>query len=136
MKVRHLLASVFFLSSLASCNAAEKTKSFAFVLQADKLASQRGEALKILRASGRDILILDAKFGGEDGSSWSKSDIAALKKAQDGRIVLAYLSIGEAEDYRDYWDATWDANKDGKPDAGAPAFLCGLNPFTPRFNFL
>ena len=36
--------------------------------------------------------------------------------------MLAYLSIGEAENYRPYWNAAW-ASHDGKPDAGAPVWL-------------
>ena len=42
--------------------------------------------------------------------------------------MVAYLSIGEAEDYRAYWHREWDANHDGKPDAGAPDFLLAQNP--------
>jgi cysteinyl-tRNA synthetase len=42
--------------------------------------------------------------------------------------VVAYLSIGEAEDYRPYWRKQWDADKDGRPDALAPDFLLAVNP--------
>ena len=42
--------------------------------------------------------------------------------------MVAYLSIGEAEDYRAYWHREWDTNHDGKPDAGAPDFLLAQNP--------
>jgi cysteinyl-tRNA synthetase, unknown class len=39
----------------------------------------------------------------------TKEELALLKKKPDGspRIVLAYLSIGEAEDYRTYWNKDW-----------------------------
>lgn len=42
-------------------------------------------------------------------------EIARLKQKPDGtrRIVLAYMSVGEAEDYRDYWQASW---KTARPD--------------------
>jgi len=33
------------------------------------------------------------------------------------------MSVGEAEDYRWYWNPSWDANHDGKPDPGAPSWL-------------
>lgn len=41
---------------------------------------------------------------------FSAGDIAPLKLKPDGtrRIVLAYLSIGEAERYRYYWKPQWD----------------------------
>jgi len=54
------------------------------------------------------------------------SDIRAGKA---GRKVLAYLSIGEAETYRPYWQAGWGANGDGTPDATAPSWLLWENPF-------
>lgn len=46
-----------------------------------------------------DILVIDAFFGG------SRSDLMAMRKKPLGgrRIVLSYLSIGEAEIYRYYW---------------------------------
>ena len=40
---------------------------------------------------------------------YSDSDVARLRKKPDGkpRLVLAYLSVGEAEDYRAYWKKGW-----------------------------
>jgi uncharacterized protein (TIGR01370 family) len=52
-----------------------------------------------------DILIIDI-----DDAGLEKSELSAL---QENRIVLSYLSIGEAEDYRDYWQQDW---KEGYPD--------------------
>lgn len=42
--------------------------------------------------------------------------------------MVAYVSIGEAEDCRPYWKKEWDADKDGQPDAAAPKFLNTENP--------
>jgi cysteinyl-tRNA synthetase len=57
-------------------------------------------------------------------------DIRSLrqKAGGGGRLVICYLSIGEAESYRYYWDRSWDGNRDGRPDAGAPEWLAGENP--------
>ena len=48
--------------------------------------------------------------------------MASLKRKPDGsrRTVLAYLSIGEGEDYRFYWRPDWEASP--------PAWLKGENP--------
>jgi cysteinyl-tRNA synthetase len=76
--------------------------------------SRRKEAAKILRA----LLHFDAFFN----ERWlSATDVSALKN-QPGRmrLVLAYMSIGEAEDYRYYWDSTWTQNP--------PLWLAGENP--------
>ncbi len=38
------------------------------------------------------------------------------------------MSIGEAENYRWYWQNEWDADNDGQPDPGAPSWLGPMNP--------
>src|ERR1041385_7969696 len=100
--------------------------SFAYVLQADALAKSRDAAVAKLGACGRDWIVLDAAFSGDE--RWTSADLAAIRAGRAGRKVIAYLSIGEAENYREYWRREWDANRDGKPDAGAPVFLLEENP--------
>lgn len=100
--------------------------SFAYVLQADALAKTKADAITNLAAAGRDWIVLDANFSSD--APWTAEDLAAIRAGKPGRKVIAYLSIGEAEDYRAYWNPAWDANHDGKPDAGAPAWLLTQNP--------
>lgn len=61
-----------------------------------------------LRASTADILVVDDSIGTDQGAEPSRQ-LAALQKKPDGsrRIILAYLSIGEAEEYRYYWKPEW-----------------------------
>jgi cysteinyl-tRNA synthetase len=92
--------------------------SFAYVLQADSLAKSKAGAVQKLAASGRDWIVLDANFSGDE--PWSAADLAAIHAGRVGRKVIAYLSIGEAEDYRAYWQRSWKTNP--------PAFLLGENP--------
>ncbi len=55
-----------------------------------------------LQASPYDLLVIDTE---SDDGPWTAEQIAALRQGPCGpRIVLAYVSIGEAEDYRFYWD--------------------------------
>ncbi len=72
---------------------------------------------------------MDYAADGDDATAFTSADVSTLKASPGGdKFVLAYMSIGEAEDYRFYWDAAWDANGDGTPDAGAPAWLDIENP--------
>jgi len=79
----------------------------------------RADYLGALGASGYDLVLLDYSFDGGADAEYTPEEIAALKTQLNGKVV-AYLSIGEAEDYRWYWQPTW------KP--GAPAWLGRENP--------
>lgn len=74
--------------------------SFAFQLQdidLDALAESRYQTI-----------VIDYSSDGTESGRFSREDIGALRAS--GKTVLAYLSIGEAEDYRWYWDPAWDAS--------------------------
>lgn len=114
------------LASSAADQPAFAPKSMAYVLQADKLASTRAAAVQKLASSDRDIIVIDAAFS-SDGD-WTPAEIETIRAGKSGRRVVAYVSIGEAEDYRPYWQKSWDADHDGKPDATAPKFLNTENP--------
>src|SRR5690606_8166438 len=55
-----------------------------------------------LARSTHDVLVIDV---GDGGSGLTRANIERLKRKRDGkrRIVVAYLNVGEAEDYRSYW---------------------------------
>lgn len=55
-----------------------------------------------------DVLVVDAGSG--DGRyGLEPGDVARLKQKPDSsrRLVIAYMNVGEAEDYRYYWRPTW-----------------------------
>ncbi len=121
MKTLALLA-LLFLKPTAM--AGESPKSFGYVLQADSLAADKTTAVEKLASCGRDWLVLDAAF--DDETPWQTEDLDAIRKAKAGRKIIAYISIGEAEFYRPYWDKAW--LKGGKPSSAAPAWLGEENP--------
>jgi cysteinyl-tRNA synthetase len=102
-------------------------ETFAYVLQAERLATSKAAAVQKLARSGRDWMVIDAVY--RDRIPWTSKDLARIRAGRASRKVLAYLSIGEAEDYRPYWNPTWDADRDGVPDAAAPDWLLGENPW-------
>lgn len=69
-------------------------KSWIYILQADNVSYNDLVNLPV------DLLVIDP-----DDFNLTYEEISKLKER--GKIVLAYLSIGEAEDYRDYWCADW-----------------------------
>ena len=98
--------------------------SFAYILQADSFAKTKPAAVAKLKESGRDWIVLDATFAGD--MPWEQADLDAIRSGKAGRKLVAYLSIGEAEDYRSYWQSEWVSN--GKRTAAAPAWLGIENP--------
>lgn len=119
---------IFFLSIMFPLSAVDfQPKSMAYVLQAENLGS-RQEAVAKLADSGRDLVVIDYAYDGSKDGKWTKEEIAKIRAGKKGRKVIAYISIGEAEDYRAYWKKEWDIDKDGKPDKGAPTFLNTVNP--------
>ena len=63
-------------------------------------------------ATNYDVLILDAFY---DDTILTSAEVTALQAKGNGgaRLVIAYMSIGEAEDYRFYWDPSYEV---GNPD--------------------
>ena len=126
MRIKFTIAAAMLMVGAAVGFAKAAPASLAYVLQADSLAKIKTAAAAKLAACGRDWIVLDAALSSDE--PWTSADLAAIRVGRDGRRVIAYLSIGEAEDYRAYWRREWGANRDGKPDAAAPAFLVAENP--------
>ena len=51
------------------------------------------------------MVVIDYSRDGTDAGTYSPSEISKIKSA--GIIPIAYISIGEAEDYRFYWNNSW-----------------------------
>ncbi|MBN1511497.1 MAG: endo alpha-1,4 polygalactosaminidase [Phycisphaerae bacterium] len=99
-------------------------ESFLYVLQPDAV----GDAA--LAVASFDWLVLEPSREGDAASEFTRAELNAIRQggACGDKIILAYLSIGEAEDYREYWDSDW-VNGSGTPiDGVAPSWLGPSNP--------
>ena len=105
-------------------------QSLAYVLQADKLARPKAAAVKRVAGCNRDLIVLDAGYNTEPDGKWTTADIRQIRNGKPGRRVVAYVSIGEAENYRPYWHKTW-TDKNGHATSQAPKFLGPANPDWP-----
>jgi len=57
---------------------------------------------------GFKLIVIDYSRDGSDDGAYSREEIESIKHA--GKIPIAYISIGEAEDYRFYWNESWFEN--------------------------
>ncbi len=74
-----------------------RVRSWAYQLQ--------GADPRAIAGSGFDLVVMDySRDGGAEGE-YSREEIGLIKAS--GVIPVAYLSIGEAEDYRFYWRDSW-----------------------------
>ncbi|KYG82307.1 endo alpha-1,4 polygalactosaminidase [Roseivirga echinicomitans] len=82
-----------------------KAKNFIFIINPEDFNSKES-FISAMEATNYDLIIIDFFF---DAVAFSANEVSRLKiKANGGsRLVISYLSIGEAEDYRYYWQQDW-----------------------------
>lgn len=87
-------------------------RNYLFLINPHKYQDKESFVRQLARTE-HDLLIVDPWFRRQ--SPLTGEDIRRLQRKPGGapRPVLAYLSIGEAENYRSYWEPAW---KPGKPD--------------------
>ncbi|MBN2090330.1 endo alpha-1,4 polygalactosaminidase [candidate division KSB1 bacterium] len=104
-------------------------KNFLFIINTDQF-QEKGDFLETLQNTNYDLLLIDLFFDiGGQYSMLTSDEINLLKTKANGgrRLVIGYMSIGEAEDYRWYWDTRWiSTNK--KLTTLAPSWLEAENP--------
>ncbi len=90
----------------------------------DFLYQLQNISLTAIGETAYDLVIMDYSADGTEAGEFSFAEINALKHSPGGeKIVLAYMSIGEAEDYRFYWQPWWQP--------GDPPWLDEENPDWP-----
>lgn len=106
-----VILPAFFLST--SCSGLEYGLTNRFSPDTKLIYVLQNIGFKELKDTKFDIAIIDP-----DDSRLTKGDLEEIHK--EDKIILAYLSIGEAEDYRDYWKDDWET--------GNPSFIGIENP--------
>ncbi len=88
-----------------------------------QIADVNADAIAALNV---DLAVIDYSSDGDEETAFKPADLARMKQRPDGGLkkIACYMSIGEAEDYRYYWQPSW---KPGK----SPAWLDALNPDWP-----
>ena len=93
-------------------------ENFLYLINSEKFSTKR-QFIDTVKNTDYDIIIMDL-FHFE--KAYTSAEIRELKTKRNGgkRLVVCYMSIGEAEDYRYYWNSGWKARK--------PAWLTEENP--------
>lgn len=73
-----------------------------------------GRGLRQLVQSPYDMLVIEPIFTEQENRDYPiAATIAALKAARPDRLVLAYIDIGQAEEWRYYWQPGWRIGSPG-----------------------
>ncbi len=83
-------------------------KNFLYIINPSNFSSSQ-EFVNVVAATNYDLIIMDLFF---NDTAFTSNQIQALQLKNNGgqRMVVAYMSIGEAEDYRYYWQTAWVTN--------------------------
>lgn len=95
-------------------------ENFLYLINPENYASKT-EFINDIKATNYDLLIMDYFFG-DDNQEFNTTEVEQLKQKANGgtRLVVIYMSIGEAEDYRYYWNESWTV--------GSPEWIEAENP--------
>ena len=87
----------------------DQARNFLYLLNAEPFFTRKS-FLDALRSTNHDLVIIDLFY--QDEEAFSAGEIESLKTKSNGghRLVIAYMSIGEAENYRYYWKDEWNDN--------------------------
>jgi cysteinyl-tRNA synthetase len=96
-----------------------EVRNFLFLINPDQFIS-KADFINAVIATNYDLIVMDLFF--QDGNPFTAAEIDQLRSKANGgkRMVISYLSIGEAEDYRYYWLPEWNTHK--------PSWMAAENP--------
>lgn len=105
----------------ANITSLSQAKNFLFLINPDGYSS-KNDFISAVTATNYDVIIMDLFLNDEQ---FSPAEVARLRTKANGgkRMVVCYMSIGEAEDYRYYWQDSWAGNR--------PEWIAAENPDWP-----
>ena len=81
-----------------------------------------------------DLIVIDSQKDGTLKNAFTRAEVEQLKNRDDAQsVIVSYMSIGEASDYRDHWHDDWTTYTDadqraaGEPTDTAPKWLGAWN---------
>jgi len=85
-------------------------QNFLYLINSENYTT-KNDFISAVNLTNYDVVLMDLYH---NETEYTNNEILSLKTKKDGgsRLVIAYMSIGEAEDYRYYWNTSW---KEGDP---------------------
>ncbi len=101
--------------------AVDSIHNFLYLLDPEALGTRQA-FISAIASTNYDMVITDLFYG---DASFTPAEVEAMRTKANGgtRLVLAYMSIGEAENYRYYWQNGWNDHP--------PEWLAAENPDWP-----
>lgn len=98
-----------------------EAKNFIFLINPENY-NTKAAFINAITATNYDAVIIDLFLEDE---AFTAAEIAQMRQKANGgtRLVICYMSIGEAEDYRYYWKSSWNNNR--------PSWIAAENPDWP-----
>ena len=86
-----------------------QAKNFLYLINPENYTT-KSAFINAVKATNYDVVIMDLFLNNEQ---FTAAEISDLKNKANGgkRLVICYMSIGEAEDYRYYWNSAWNSSK-------------------------
>ena len=85
-------------------------KNYLYLISTEEFTN-KDDMINQIKLTNYDVVLIDLFF---ESAALTSADINSLKKKANGkdRLVICYISIGSAENYRYYWQTGW---KKGNP---------------------
>lgn len=87
-----------------------EARNFLYLINPENFTSRQA-FINAVCATNYDMVVMDLFFN--DNFPFTAVEVEQLRHKQNGgtRLVICYMSIGEAEDYRYYWQKQWKRNR-------------------------
>lgn len=123
-----------FFGSPSTARETLTIRSFGYRLM---LTQPREAAIAALARQRHDLIVIDYSPTGRHRDRFTRAEVARIARGPEGRrLVAAYISIGEASDFRDapIWRKSWTATGKaaGRLSRTAPRWLGPVNPKWPE----
>lgn len=104
----HEIPDSIFHSNANNIASLSDAQNYLYLISNDDFDSKNG-MINAISEKNFDLVLIDLFF---DSNEFTREDIHQLKTKPDGnqRLVLAYMSVGSAENYRYYWKTDWRLN--------------------------